>query len=100
MAGLFHYLVNWMNFLTDIEEYRFIEKDKLRYVYRWKLPKFFLCEVICGRCELVEFSYDALPIEMKVDVKGGFQDKLHSMTPPKTLIWETSALNDPTVRTA
>ena len=48
----------------DIEEYAFIEKDNLRYVHRWKLPKFFLCEVICGRCELVEFSYDALPIEM------------------------------------
>ena len=48
----------------NIEEYRFIEKDKLRYVYRWKLPKFFLCKVICGRCELVEFLYDALPIEM------------------------------------
>ena len=49
----------------DIEEYAFIEKDKLRHVYHWKLPKFFsLCEVICGRCELVEFSYDALPIEM------------------------------------
>ena len=27
--------------------------------------------------------------------KWGFWDKLHSMTPPKTLIWETSALNDP-----
>ena len=48
----------------DIEEYAFIEKDNLRCLYRWKLPKFFLCEVICGRCELVEFSYDALPIEM------------------------------------
>ena len=48
----------------DIEEYAFIEKDKLRHVYHLKLPKFFLCEVICGRCELVEFSYDALPIEM------------------------------------
>ena len=48
----------------DIEEYRFIEKDKLRCVYPWKLPKFFLCEAICGRCELVEFLYDTLPIEM------------------------------------
>ena len=48
----------------DIEEYAFIEKDKLRHIYHWKLPKFFLCEVICGRCELVEFLYDTLPIEM------------------------------------
>ena len=48
----------------DIEEYAFIEKDNLRCVYHWKLPKFFLCEVICGRCELVELLYDALPIEM------------------------------------
>ena len=31
----------------------------------------------------------------RVVVKWGFQDKLHSMTPPKTLIWETSALIDP-----
>ena len=29
-----------------------------------EITKVFLCEVICGRCELVEFSYDALPIEM------------------------------------
>ena len=65
MAGLFHYLVNWMNFLTVIlKNIAFVEKDNLRCVYRWKLLKFFLCEVICGRCELVEFSYDALPIEM------------------------------------
>ena len=27
-----------------------------------------------------------------VDVKGGFQDKLHSMTPPKTLIWEMHSM--------
>ena len=48
----------------DIKEYAFIEKHKLRNPYFWKLPKFFLCEEICGRCELVEFSYDALSIEL------------------------------------
>ena len=53
----------------DIKGYSFIEKNKLRHVYHWKLPKFFLCEVICGRSELVEFLYDSLPIEMNFEQK-------------------------------
>ena len=67
MVGLSHYLVNYMNF-RDIKEL-FIEKNNLRHVYHWELPKFFLCEVICGRCELVEFSYNELPIEMNFKQK-------------------------------
>ena len=34
-----------------------------------EIIKIFLCEVTCGRCELVEFSYDALPIEMNFKQK-------------------------------
>ena len=70
----------------DIEEYAFIEKDKLRHVYHWKLPKFFLCEVICGRCELVEFSYDALPIEINFKQKD--KSKIISVDEEETFILE------------
>ena len=31
----------------------------------------------------------------QVDVKWGFLDTLHSMTPPKTLIWETHSMTPP-----
>ena len=45
--------------------------------------------------QIMSFLRFDVKSERRVDVKWGFWDKLHSMTPPKTLIWETSALNDP-----
>ena len=41
--------------------------------------------------ERYKINYEKIP----VDIKCRFWDKLHSMTPPKNPIWETSALIDP-----
>ena len=73
--------------------------NQANYLY---LPESFLyCEFnlsnqagteVPGNITLEHNWFPRIFSEMRVVGKWGFQDKLHSMTPPKTLIWEMHSM--------
>ena len=69
-------LDDYRNLLNDAEGFR--KAKRIRH--------------LSGSPKKTEQGISFLP---EVVVKWGFQDKLHSMTPPKTLIWEMHSMTPP-----